>query len=79
MSYLAVAQGLGGHSSEHEALVWWVAIGIFAMVILCLVSVYRRSRSRVEIEDADQILREHDADPYRATKRGERDGATSRR
>lgn len=51
---------LGGHSVEHQQLVFWVALGVFAAVVAVLVFLYRRSRAYVEMEEIDAFLREED-------------------
>lgn len=51
---------LGGHSAEHQQLLFWVALGVFAAVVAVLVFLYRRSRAYVEMEEIDALLREED-------------------
>jgi hypothetical protein len=70
-----LAQGLGGHSIQHETVLWWVVLGLFALVVVCMLAFYKYSRSQVELEDADAIL--EDADAWLASE-SERRPASSR-
>lgn len=54
---------LGGHDSQYVHLVWVIAsmFGLAAIVALALL--YRRAARRHELEQAERIIAEHDADP----------------
>ena len=49
---------LGGHSAEHQQLVFWIALAVFTALVGLLVFLYRRSRAQVEMEEIDALLRE---------------------
>lgn len=57
MSAEAELIGLGGHSAEHQQLLLYVAIAVFAMLVLGLVFFYKRSRESIEMEEIDELLR----------------------
>ena len=57
MSAKADLVGLGGHSAEHQQLLLYVAIGVFAMLVVVLVFLYRRGRESLEMEEIDELLR----------------------
>jgi hypothetical protein len=51
---------LAGHDHHYVQLIWFVAsaFGIAALVVLALV--YRRAARRHELEQAEQIIADHD-------------------
>ncbi|MCP4445721.1 MAG: hypothetical protein GY811_10330 [Myxococcales bacterium] len=51
---------LGGHSAEHQQVVFGAAVVVFVLVIGGLVALYRARRERAEMEDIDALLREED-------------------
>lgn len=51
---------LGGHSAEHQVLLFLVALGAFAALVLVLTLYYRRSCERLELEEIDDLLREEE-------------------
>jgi len=52
------ATGLAGHTAQHTHLVWLVASGLGAALLVALAMVYRRARSRRELEEAERVLAE---------------------
>ena len=52
------AIGLAGHTAQHTHLVWLVASGLGAALLLALAILYRRARSRRELEEAERVLAE---------------------
>jgi len=50
--------GLGGHSAEHIAMVWYVAAGFGVAAIAALILLYRRAAAHRELEDAERVLEE---------------------
>ncbi len=49
---------LAGHGADYTRVVWAVASGIGALVVIALSALYRRARARRELEDAEAILAE---------------------
>jgi hypothetical protein len=60
MTSPAMPAALGGHSAEHQQLVFWVAAVVFVAVVFGLLVLYRRSRDGVEMEAIDALLRDED-------------------
>ena len=54
---------LAGHDHRYVELVWLIAsaFGIAALVVLAVV--YRRAARRHELEQAEQIIAEHEQSP----------------
>jgi hypothetical protein len=50
--------GLGGHSAEHIATVWYVAAGFGVAALAALVVLYRRAAAHRELEDAERVIEE---------------------
>ncbi len=44
--------------AAHFAVVWYVAAGIAAVVLVVLVVLYRRAAARAELEDAERVIEE---------------------
>jgi hypothetical protein len=54
------AAGLGGHGAAHHEVLWFVMLGVFLALVLGLWILYSRSATKVEAEQVDAILREHE-------------------
>lgn len=53
---------LAGHDAHYIQLVWLIASAFGAAVLVALVVVYRRALRRDELERAERVIAEHDAD-----------------
>jgi uncharacterized membrane protein len=51
---------LGGHDLSHVRAVWLVASAFGAAALVVLVVLYRRARSRAELDEAEAILADDD-------------------
>lgn len=51
---------LGGHSQAHAEATYWIALAVFAAVVVVLLVLYRRSQRCVEMEEIDALLRRED-------------------
>lgn len=60
MSTEAELVGLGGHSADHQQMLLFVALGVFAAIVVVLVFLYRRSGESIEMDEIDALLREED-------------------
>ncbi len=52
---------LAGHGADYTRVVWAVASGLGALVVIAMYALYRRARRARELEEAEEIL----ADAYR--------------
>lgn len=53
---------LAGHDAQYIRLVWLIASAFGAAVLVSLVVVYRRAVRRDELERAERVIAEHEAD-----------------
>ena len=51
---------LGGHDHHYADLVWLIASAFGIAALLALAVIYRRAARRHELEEAEQIIADHD-------------------
>ena len=57
-----MTEHLAGHDAEYLHAVWLVASGLGLALVVALGAVYRRARTRRDLEEAEAVLAAHDAD-----------------
>ncbi len=57
---LAGVGTLAGLGDAHHAKLWLAVVAVFVGAVVALVMLHRRAGAQVELEHAEQILREHD-------------------